>query len=134
MMRYMLDTNICIYLAKHRPTSVVDRFRGLAVGQVCISSIVYAELRYGCEGSQQREASVAALDGLLGPIDIVEFDTRAAEAFGCVRQKLKQIGRPIGPFDTLIAAHALSLGCILVTNNYSEFERVDNLAVENWVQ
>lgn len=133
-MRYMLDTNICIYLTKHRPASVVTRFRELEVGQVCISSIVYAELRFGCEGSQQREASLDRLSGLLGPIEICEFGPEAAESFGRIRQNLKSRGQMIGPFDTLIAAHALSLGCILVTNNRSEFERVGGLAVESWVE
>jgi tRNA(fMet)-specific endonuclease VapC len=129
----MLDTNTCIYLAKHRPKSVVKRFDELELGQVCISSIAYAELRFGCEGSVRREASLDALSAMLGPVEIHPFDSEAAEAFGRVRIALKRQGRPIGPFDTLIAAHALSLGCILVTNNRSEFERVDGLAVENWV-
>lgn len=134
MIRYMLDTNICIYLTKHRPISVVDRFRDLEVGQVCISSIVYAELRFGCEGSAQRELSLNRLSALLGPMEICDFDAQAAEVFGRLRQDLKIKGPPIGPYDTLIAAHALSLGSILVTNNCSEFRRVDGLAVENWVR
>lgn len=132
-MRYMLDTNICIYLSKHRPAPVVDRFRQLDLGQVCVSSIVYAELRFGCEGSVQREASMDALSALLGPVDICDFDAAAAESFGRVRQNLKARGQPIGPFDTLIAGHALSLGCVLVTNNCAEFKRVEGLVVENWV-
>lgn len=131
-MRYMLDTNICIYLSKHRPASVVKRFSELELGQVCISSIVYAELRFGCEGSVQRKASLDTLTALLGPVDICDFNAAAAESFGRVRQNLKARGQPIGPLDTLIAAHALSLGCVLVTNNCAEFERVEGLAVENW--
>ena len=133
-MRYMLDTNICIYLSKHRPASVVERFRELELGQVCISSIVYAELRFGCEGSAQREASLDALTTLLGPVDICDFDAAAAESFGRVRQNLKARGQPIGPLGTMIAGHALSLGCVLATNNCAEFKRVEGLAVENWVE
>jgi tRNA(fMet)-specific endonuclease VapC len=133
-MRYMLDTNICIYLTKHRPVSVVERFRDLEAGQVCISSIVYAELRFGCEGSQQRELSLDRLSSLLGPMEICDFDASAAEAFGRLRQNLKKVGQPIGPYDTLIAAHALSLGCVLVTNNRAVFDRIEGLAVDNWVQ
>jgi len=133
-MRYMLDTNICIYLTKHKPVPVVERFRSLDVGQVCISSIVYAELRFGCEGSQKRDASLEKLSSFLGPIEIFDFDVSAAEVFGRLRQDLKKNGQLIGPFDTLIAAHALSLGCVLVTNNRAEFDRVEGLAVDNWVE
>ena len=132
-MRYMLDTNICIYLTKHRNRRLLERFRACRIGEIGISSVVYSELRFGCEGSRERDRSLEKLGELLAPIEIVPFGERAADAFGVIRQHLKERGRPVGPFDTLIAAHAIAESCTLVTHNLREFKRIPGLVVENWV-
>ncbi|SHL49809.1 tRNA(fMet)-specific endonuclease VapC [Desulfatibacillum alkenivorans DSM 16219] len=131
-MRYMLDTNICIYLIKRRPTAVVDRLRALSISDVGISSITLAELEYGIAKSGKPEQNRDALTGFLAPLEIEAFGNEAAACYGALRAGLEKAGKPIGPMDMLIAAHALSLSAILVTNNAREFERVPGLVVENW--
>lgn len=131
-MRYMLDTNICIYAIKNKPKQVINRLQQLSPSDVCISSVTYAELIHGVEKSQAVEKNFLALTILLSNIEIMNFGTRAAECYGKIRAALEKKGTPIGPLDTMIAGHALSLGYTVVTNNTREFNRVDGLIVENW--
>jgi len=131
-MRYMLDTNICIYAIKNKPISVLEKLKQYNPEEICISSITYSELCYGVEKSQNIERNRIALTLLLSNIDIVSFDTKAAFEYGKIRANLEKRGTPIGPMDMLIASHALSLNYVLVTNNTKEFKQVDNLSLENW--
>ena len=130
---YMLDTNICIYVIKNRPESAVHRFLECAAGDICISSVTYAELMHGVEKSKAREKNLLALTLFLSAITILDFDSHAAEEYGKIRAFLEKKGKPIGPMDMLIAAHAKSEDLILVTNNTGEFDRVPGLKLENWV-
>ena len=131
-MKYLLDTNICIYLIKRRPESVIRELAKQAVGEVGISTITAAELWHGVVRSQSVERSRAALEQFMVPLVIAEFDAAAAIVYGQIRVALERQGRSIGPFDNLIAAHALTLGATLVTNNEREFQRVPGLTVVNW--
>ena len=134
-MRYMLDTNILVYVlnAREHHQAVLDRFDAEDSGDLVVSSITFAELRFGVEKSRRREASREALQQALEAINVVPFDASAAETYGAVRAGLETAGQPIGPLDTLIAAHALSLNLTLVTGNVREFSRIRRLRVENWV-
>ena len=132
-MRYMLDTNICIYIIKHKPESVYTKLKKIQPEDVCISSITYSELSYGVEKSEQTDRNRLALTLMLSNIDIETFDAVAAEEYGDIRARLEKAGTPIGSLDMLIAAHAKALGCTLVTINGKEFSRVEGLRVENWV-
>jgi tRNA(fMet)-specific endonuclease VapC len=129
---YLLDTNICIYIINKRPMEVFDRFEGLAVGQVAISSVTGAELSFGVEKSGSSR-NRQALDKFLAPLDILPFDEAAMRTYGPLRSHLEAQGTPIGSMDLLIAAHALALNATLVTNNIREFQRVPGLVLENWV-
>jgi tRNA(fMet)-specific endonuclease VapC len=131
-MKMMLDTDICIYIIKRRPPSVLNRFSAFAVGEIGISSITLAELEYGAVKSAQSRKNREALAEFVSPLDMAAFGRDAAEAYGRVRAALERKGLPIGAMDMLIAAHALSLGVSLVTNNETEFRRVSGLRVENW--
>ena len=131
-MRLMLDTNICIYIIKQKPPEVLVRFNSYEVGDIAVSSITVAELQFGVRKSQQPERNQKALDQFLLPLLVVDFDQIAAATYGEVRASLERQGRPLGPLDMLIAAHALSLKLTLVTNNVGEFARVQGLVVENW--
>lgn len=131
-MKLMLDTNICIYVIKQKPAEVLARFNSYAVGDIVVSSITVAELQFGVRKSQQPERNQKALDQFLLPLLVVDFDQIAAASYGAIRATLERQGRPLGPLDMLIAAHALCLGLTLVTNNVGEFDRVQGLAVENW--
>ena len=132
-MRYMLDTNICIYLIKKKPAGVIQRLKSLRISDVSLSSITLAELEYGVEKSQRPDQNRWALPEFLSPLDILSFDDDAAQRYGAIRSRLEKSGNVIGSMDILIAAHALSLGAVLVTNNAAEFRRVEELTVENWV-
>ena len=132
-MIYLLDTNICIYLIKRCPPQVLERFRRCAVGDIGLSTVTLAELQYGVAKSLFPAQNQQALDAFTLPLEVVAFDAAAAVAYGPVRAALERQGTPIGALDLLIAAHALSLGVILVTNNPREFSRVSGLQVENWV-
>ena len=132
-MKYMLDTNICIYLIKQQPREVIDKFQGIAPGEIAISSVTVAEMMYGVGKSQHKERNKSALESFLAPLEMVDFDFKAAQHYGVIRAHLEKMGTPIGAYDLMIAAHALSLGLILVTNNEREFQRIPNLIVENWV-
>lgn len=133
-MKYMLDTNICIFVIKNKPESVIQKFTKNKPEDICISSITYAELMHGVEKSQAKEKNRIALTMFLSEIQIVSFDASAAQSYGAVKADLQKRGLPIGPMDTLIAAHAKALGLILVTNNTREFSRVDGLVLEDWVE
>ncbi len=132
-MKYMLDTNICIYIIKNNPAIVRERFETLNIGDIGVSSITSSELFYGVFKSQNRIQNRKALDGFLLPLMIDEYDYDASIYYGEVRASLEKSGNIIGPLDLQIAAHALSLGVTLVTNNIKEFERVEGLRLENWV-
>jgi tRNA(fMet)-specific endonuclease VapC len=129
----MLDTNICIYLIKQRPQSLLDRFRLFPVGDIGISLISLAELQYGVSKSSRPKQNREALGQFLSPLEVAAFDRRATVAYGTIRAALEKKGRPIGAMDLLIAAHALSLSVRLVTNDEREFRHVPGLRVENWV-
>ena len=128
----MLDTNICIYIIKRRPQSVLRRFSAFAVGDIGISAITLAELEYGAAKSDQPNRNRQALEQFISPLEVAAFDRRATETYGGIRVMLERKGQPIGAMDLLIAAHALSLGARLITNNEKEFKRVPGLRVENW--
>jgi tRNA(fMet)-specific endonuclease VapC len=133
-MKYILDTNICIYIIKKKPSQVFEKFKDLPLGSVGISSITLAELAYGVKKSVQSEKNQIALNQFLVPLDIIEFDANAAIEYGIIRAELERAGTTIGPLDMLIASHAKSLDLTLVTNNEKEFKRVDGLAIENWTK
>lgn len=132
-MRYMLDTNICIYLIKHKPLQVFEKLQEHNPDEICISAVTYAELVHGVEKSKAVERNRLALTILLSNIEILDFDMKAAEEYGRIRADLEKKGTPIGPLDMMIAGHAKSLGYIVVTNNVGEFKRVEGLQYENWV-
>jgi len=132
-MKFLLDTDICIYLIKEKPKSVLEHFLAWEVGDIGISSITLAELNYGVEKSQQPQKNELALQKFAAPLEVAYFDDKAAKCYGIVRNTLAKQGTPIGPMDILIAAHALSLNITLVTNNHREFTRIPSLNVENWV-
>ena len=132
-MRYLLDTNICIYVIKRRPPQVLARFQRCAVGDIGLSTVTLAELQYGVAKSAFPERNQQALAAFTLPLEILPFDAPAAAAYGPIRATLERQGTSIGAMDLLIAAHAVSLGVILVTNNLREFGRVPGLQVENWV-
>lgn len=132
-MKLMLDTNICIYLIKQQPSSVLDRFHALPVGTIGISIITLAELMYGAAKSRHPRRNHDALSEFASPLDIAHFDSGAAQMYGRIKSQLEKQGKPIGAMDLLIAAHAVSLDVSLVTNNVGEFARVPGLRVENWV-
>ena len=132
-MRYMLDTNICIYLIKHKPPQVFEKLQEHNPDEICISAVTYAELVHGVEKSKAVERNRLALTILLSNIEILDFDMKAAEEYGRIRADLVKKGTPIGPLDMMIAGHAKSLGYTIVTNNVGEFKRVEGLQYENWV-
>ena len=131
-MRYLLDTDICIYLIRRRPPQVLERFRQCQIGDIGISCVTLAELYYGAAKSQFPERNLRALEAFILPLEVMPFDLAAATAYGPVRATLERRGTPIGAMNMMIAAHALSLRVVLVTNNASEFARVPGLRVENW--
>lgn len=131
-MRWMLDTNTCIYLMKDHPAQVRERLRGVAIGDVGMSAIVLAELRFGIQKSQRRAENMAALVDFLSYCLVLDWPQAASDAYAEIRRGLESRGTPIGSNDLLIAAHALQLGCTLVTNNTEEFNRVPGLKIDNW--
>jgi tRNA(fMet)-specific endonuclease VapC len=133
-MHYLLDTNTCIYLIKKRPLEVLDQFRQHPLQDVAISTITLFELEYGAQKSQQIKRTQKALARFFLPLTILDIDRPAAADAAIIRAKLERNGTPIGPYDLLIAGLARSQKMTLVTNNTKEFERVDNLLLENWVE
>ena len=133
-MRYMLDTNICIYVIKHKPEKVFRKIQTIHPEDVCISSVTYAELVHGVEKSAAVEKNRLALSILLANMEILDFDVDAADCYGKIRAGLEKNGTPIGPLDMMIAGHAQSLGYTVVTNNVKEFSGVNALRIENWAE
>ena len=133
-MRYMLDTNICIYSIKHKPEQVFVRLQEHEPADICISSVTYAELVHGVAKSQAIEKNPLTLALLLSNIEILNFDANAAESYGKIRADLEKQGTPIGTLDMMIAGHAKSLNYTVVTNNTKEFNRVPGLKFENWAE
>lgn len=133
-MKYLLDTNICVYSLNRRPPEVLHRLREVGPAAVAISVITVVELRHGATKSQNPEKAHGKLDLFLGPLSVLEFDEAAAEKAGRIRADLERAGTPIGDLDSLIAAHALAAGLVLVSNNLREFERVLHLETENWTE
>lgn len=133
-MKYMLDTNICIYAIKNKPEKVLEKFKENLQEGLCISVITLAKLEYGVEKSSNPEKNMAALLQFVSLLDIIPFDDDAALEYGKICAELHKKGTPIGTMDMLIAAHAKSEDLILVTNNVREFERVIDLKIENWVE
>lgn len=133
-MKYLLDTNICIYLIKKKPPEVLENLRKLSPIDICISSITAAELYYGAENSIYKERNRLALEEFLLPLEILPFDDKAALQYGIIRSELKIKGKIIGAMDMLIASHTIANNLTLVTNNEREFRRISNLKIENWTK
>jgi tRNA(fMet)-specific endonuclease VapC len=131
-MKFMLDTNICIYIIKKKPENVFLKFQKYKPGDICISSITLSELEYGVSKSSFKERNKFALSAFLAPLEILPYTDTSATKFGEIRSVLEKKGQIIGAYDLLIAAHALSEDLTLVTNNISEFNRIDSLKLENW--
>lgn len=131
MLRYMLDTNICIYAMRDQPDRLRQRFSRFSE-QLCISTIVLGELVYGAEKSAKPAENLKAVEHFRSNLDVLPFAESAAHHYGQIRAELERLGRPIGPHDMMIAGHARSEGLTLVTNNEREFARVVGLRVENW--
>ncbi len=133
VVRFLLDTNICIYIAKHNPPEVRARFEQHSASELAMSVITWGELRHGAEKSQQRDRALAALDALAQLITVTALPESAGDHYGDIRATLQREGRTIGSNDLWLAAHARSEGWTMVTNNAREFNRVPGLMVENWV-
>ena len=131
-MKYLLDTNICIFAIRQKPQRVTDKFLQFQADELAISTVTLAELRYGADKSSNPGKNHAALNSFLAPIATVDFDPQCADHYGTLRVRLERLGLPIGPLDTMIAAHALRLRLPLVTNNTKEFARVPGLKLEDW--
>jgi tRNA(fMet)-specific endonuclease VapC len=131
MLKYMLDTNIVIYTMKNRPDVVRRRFNRHQ-GRMCISTVTLGELIYGVEKSSQPERNMEVIEGFAARMEVLPFEDQDAFHFGQIRAELARQGRPIGPYDAMIAAHARARGLILVTNNMREFRRVAGLRLEDW--
>jgi tRNA(fMet)-specific endonuclease VapC len=131
-MKLLLDTTICIYIIKQKPANVLKRFLEYQIGDIGISTITLSELRYGVAKSAHREKNAKALDEFTIPLEVVPYDEAAAHVYGDIRASLEKAGTPIGSMDMLIAAHAVSLGIPLVTNNTREFIRIPSLNLIDW--
>lgn len=131
MLKYMLDTNICIFTIKNRPQRVREAFNRHN-GQLCLSSISLMELIYGAEKSADPERNLAVVEGFAARLEVLPYDEAAAAHTGQLRAELARHGTPIGPYDQLIAGHARSRGLVIVTNNRREFDRVPGLRIEDW--
>lgn len=131
-MKFMLDTNICIYLIKRKSQKIIEHLEKHTAGEIGISSITLAELQCGVAKSQHKKQNRIALEEFVLPLEIASFDEKAAETYGLIRSQLEKIGKPIGSLDTLIGAHAICLGVTLVTNNIRDFKRIKSLKVVDW--
>ncbi len=131
-MKYLLDTNVCVDYLNGRHPAVVARVQSSAPDDLGLSCLVVGELRYGADRSTRPKANHLRIDRLVAELECLDFDLRAAAIYGRVRAGLEAAGKPIGPNDMLIAAHALSRRLVLVTDNVGEFQRVKGLKVENW--
>ncbi|WP_448786692.1 type II toxin-antitoxin system tRNA(fMet)-specific endonuclease VapC [Brucella intermedia] len=131
MLKYMLDTNICIFTIKNRPQQLREAFNQFH-DKLCISSVSLMELIYGAEKSAHPEKNLAVVEGFAARLKVLPYDEPAANQTGQLRAELARSGTPIGPYDQLLAGHARSRGLIMVTNNRREFDRVPGLRVEDW--
>jgi tRNA(fMet)-specific endonuclease VapC len=134
-MKYLLDTNICIYIINEKPERVLRKFEQYPVYDFGISSITHAELQYGVEKSKNKKTNQDALDEFLLPLTVLPFHgKKLVTCYGEIRASLESKGKTIGPLDILIAAHALSLDLTIISNNIKEFSRIPNLKCENWTR
>jgi len=133
-MRYLLDTDICVYIARRKPATIRARWERMEVGELGMSILTYLDLMHRAVKSKQPEANLARIEELREVIPVVPLDTRAAVHYARIRTDLEKRGMPVGPFDLVVAAHALSLGLTLVTATVREFPRLEGLRVENWAQ
>ena len=133
-MKYLIDTNICIYIINKRPAAVIEKFKQFELGEIGISTITVSELQYGVAKSTYRKKNEVRLEEFLAPLEILTYDQTAARVYGDIRFQLEKRGRPIGPLDLLIAAHAISQNLVLITNNDKEFKRIKKLKIENWTK
>jgi tRNA(fMet)-specific endonuclease VapC len=132
-MKFLIDTNICIYIMNNHPSEVVEKFRSVGVGNIGISCITVSELQYGVHKSRHIKENTRRLEEFLSPFEILFYGDNESKYYGKIRSQLEKQGNVIGPLDLLIAAHALSNKLILITNNEKEFNRIKSLKVENWV-
>lgn len=132
--RFLLDTNICIYIAKHNPLAVRERFVRHSANELAMSVITLGELRHGAEKSNSPKKAFATIERLVGAIQVMPLDDEVSHMYGKIRAKLELAGQPIGNNDLWIAAHAKAAGWTLVTNNEREFVRVPGLKIENWTK
>ena len=133
-MRYLIDTNICIYVINEHPPELLEKFKGKTLGEMAVSTITISELQYGVSKSQSRERNARRLAEFLVPFELLPYDAEAARCYGDIRWQLERAGEVIGPLDMLLAAQALSCELVMVSNNEDEFRRVPSLKVENWVE
>ncbi len=131
-MKFMLDTNTCIYIIKQKPAKTLKHFYSHNVGDIGISSITLGELQYGVSKSQHAQKNRQALAEFILPLEIADFDEKAAKTYGDIRAALEKAGTPIGSMDMLIGAHAISLGVTLITNNIREFKQIKGLKIVDW--
>lgn len=134
MIKYLIDTNICIYIMNKRPIGIIHKFKLFDVGEIGVSTITVSELHYGVSKSKNRRLNKQRIDEFLSPLEILPYDEIAATVYGDIRVQLEKRGEIIGPLDLLIAAHTLSRDLVLISNNEKEFKRVNNLKIENWVK
>ncbi len=132
-MKFLIDTNICIYIMNNHPREVVQKFRHVGVGNIGISSITVSELQYGVHKSKHIKENTRRLQEFLSPFEILYYGENESKYYGKIRNQLEKQGNIIGPLDLLIAAHALSNKLTLITNNEIEFNRIKSLKVQNWV-
>ena len=133
-MKYLIDTNICIYIMNKRPVAVIKKFKQFELGEIGISTITVSDLQYGIVKSKYRKKNEFRLEEFLTPLEILTYDQTAARVYGDIRFQLEKLGKPIGPLDLLIAAQAISQDLVLITNNDKEFKRIKKLKVENWTK
>ncbi len=134
MIKYLLDTNICIDIMNRRPIEIIHKFKRFNVGDIGVSTITVSELQYGAVKSKNPKRNAQRVEEFLAPMEMLPYDHNAAIFYGEIRHSLETKGIVIGPLDMLIAAHAVSNDIILVTNNEKEFQRVHHLRIENWIK
>ena len=132
MIKYLLDTNVVIYVLKHRPIKVLETFNK-NTNRMAISSITLSELIYGAEKSVKIDKNLEAIEDFISHLEVLPYDAKASQLYGQIKAGLEKKGKIIGENDIHIAAHAISQGLILVTNNLKEFKRAPNIALENWI-
>ena len=134
MIKYLIDTNICIYIMNKRPMEIINKFKLFDVGEIGVSTITVSELQYGVSKSKKGRLNKQRIEEFLCPLEILPYDEIAAGVYGDIRIQLEKRGEPIGPLDLMIAAHALSRNLVLISNNEKELKRIKNLKVKNWAK